>query len=71
MKQLSILGWKKKYQVVFLNEYHSASPPEAISSPLLTLGFFRWHVQLVMKIGPYIEELSRTKGAIVEFVNPK
>lgn len=27
--------------------------------------------QLVIKIGPYIEELSRTKGAIVEFVNPK
>ncbi|KAG0569063.1 hypothetical protein KC19_6G063000 [Ceratodon purpureus] len=27
--------------------------------------------QLVIKIGPYIEELLRTKGAIVEFVNPK
>ncbi|KAH9573986.1 hypothetical protein CY35_01G030700 [Sphagnum magellanicum] len=27
--------------------------------------------QLVLKLGPYMEELSRTKGAITEFVNPK
>jgi hypothetical protein len=27
--------------------------------------------QLVLKLGSYMEELSRTKGAITEFVNPK
>eukprot|EP01018_Ginkgo_biloba_P019980 Gb_41797 [translate_table: standard] len=27
--------------------------------------------QLILKLGPYIEELSKTKGAITEFVNPK
>lgn len=27
--------------------------------------------QLVLKLGPYMEELFRTKGSIVEFVNPK
>lgn len=27
--------------------------------------------QLILRLGPYIEELSRTKGAITEFVNPK
>eukprot|EP00250_Pteridium_aquilinum_P006680 c16546_g1_i1 orf=347-2179(-) len=27
--------------------------------------------QLIIKLGPYMEELARTKGAIQEFVNPK
>lgn len=27
--------------------------------------------QLILQLGPYLEELSRTKGAIEEFVNPK
>lgn len=27
--------------------------------------------QLIMKLGPYVEELSRTRGAIQEFINPK
>lgn len=27
--------------------------------------------QLILKLGPYIEELSKTRGAITEFVNPK
>ncbi|KAH7352206.1 hypothetical protein KP509_19G034100 [Ceratopteris richardii] len=27
--------------------------------------------QLIIKLGPYMEELARTKGAIKEFVNPK
>lgn len=27
--------------------------------------------QLILELGPYIEELNKTKGAIAEFVNPK
>lgn len=27
--------------------------------------------QLILELGPYIEELSKTGGAIQEFVNPK
>lgn len=28
-------------------------------------------LQLILELGPYIEELTKTKGAIKEFVNPK
>lgn len=28
-------------------------------------------MQLIFEIGPYLEELTRTGGAISEFVNPK
>lgn len=28
-------------------------------------------MQLIFEIGPYLEELSKTGGAIKEFVNPK
>lgn len=27
--------------------------------------------QLILELGPYIEELTKTGGAIQEFVNPK
>jgi hypothetical protein len=27
--------------------------------------------QLILELGPYIEELAKTGGAIQEFVNPK
>lgn len=28
-------------------------------------------MQLIFEIGPYLEELTKTGGAISEFVNPK
>lgn len=28
-------------------------------------------VQLIVELGPYLEELTKTGGAIKEFVNPK
>lgn len=30
-----------------------------------------FHMQLILELGPYIEELTKTGGAIKEFVNPK
>lgn len=31
----------------------------------------KYFLQLILELGPYIEELSKTGGAIKEFVNPK
>lgn len=28
-------------------------------------------LQLILELGPYIDELSKTGGAIKEFINPK
>ena len=31
----------------------------------------KYFLQLILELGPYIDELSKTGGAIKEFVNPK
>ncbi|XP_024394251.1 UDP-sugar pyrophosphorylase [Physcomitrium patens] len=50
----------------------SGHPDGDVNDPATGYSPFPGNInQLVMKIGPYMKELSRTKGAIVEFVNPK
>lgn len=36
---------------------------------IITITYF--FCQLILELGPYIEELAKTGGAIQEFVNPK
>ena len=33
--------------------------------------FVSYFCQLILELGPYIDELTKTGGAIKEFVNPK
>jgi uncharacterized membrane protein len=62
------------FSIVLKNEQHSLVSfcmHNILELPFFMLTLYAALLQLILELGPYIEELKKTHGAISEFVNPK